>query len=645
VLVGVFFVATALTVSAVYGLALILVNGFALYSPSTWDSGGPSWQWWCPRVAGWVCGPLALMILAATWYTIRKLGDDGGSVAEWLGGTWVPPDAQGLVERRLLNIVEEMALAAGVAIPRVYLLVGEQGINAFAAGLSQEGAAVAVTQGAVEKLSRDELQGVVAHEFSHILNSDIRLNLRLLGVLAGILLLSDLGRWMIRIGSVGRSGEPRGNGFVILLGVALFLVGSVGFFVGRVIKAGVSRQREYLADAAAVQFTRNPHGIGLALAKIANHSFGSWINRRHAEDASHLFFADGIGGWLGSMLSTHPPLSERVRRVLPGQKVKLPPAADWGLPQDPACSGVVSKLFDGLAAATNESTIAVTALQARDEIGRLQPGGAAVGQAVLAALGEDLHARAATPVGAMAIVYGLLSRDNITSGKEALHRAAAQHLDAETTIELKAVFPQIAQLDRSLWLPLTELALATLRQLSKEELPSFLRGIQTFCELDCDVSVFEIVLQRLVRHRLMRGGGRRSSRPSFVSLVPLRQDVEIVMTALAMAGHGNNEAVLAAYSAGLSAINSWDASPSSSILQRPRFQALDGAMERIGRSVWSVRERIVNGCIECVFHDGKVTVEEAELLRALLEAVDCPIPPFFAAPHPIRQQVEKAATN
>src|SRR3972149_6509467 len=192
----------------------------------------------------------------------------------------------------------------------------EKGINAFAAGSSPNEAAVTVTRGALEHLSRDELQGVIGHEFSHILNGDMRLNVRLLGVIAGIVLIGSVGRFLMNMGWGGDSDDNRRGGSVrfFLLGLALWLIGWIGVFFGRVIKAAVSREREYLADAASVQFTRNPEGIGGALYKIGQTT--GMISNRDAQDLSHMYFSASVGKAVSRLFATHPPIDDRIKRVL-----------------------------------------------------------------------------------------------------------------------------------------------------------------------------------------------------------------------------------------------------------------------------------------------------------------------------------------
>jgi len=255
------------------------------------------------------------IIAAVSLWNIIGLAGGGAKVARMLGGRKVAPDTREPLERRFLNIVEEMAIASGVRVPEAWVMDGEKGINAFAAGWTVSGAVVSVTRGTLERLTRDELQGVIGHEFSHILNGDMGLNIRMIGVLAGIVAIGSIGSFLMRM--AGEADDIRGAAPLLAAGLALFIIGYAGLFFARLIKAAVSRQREFLADASSVQFTRNPDGIAGALDQIRASPGGALIRGRYAEDMSHLFFGQGIEVTLSALFDTHPPVDERIRRVNP----------------------------------------------------------------------------------------------------------------------------------------------------------------------------------------------------------------------------------------------------------------------------------------------------------------------------------------
>src|SRR5262245_39180369 len=255
------------------------------------------------------------IIFFVSLVNVIKLAGGGAKVAQLMGGRLVAPNTQDRLERRLLNIVEEMSIASGVRLPQVYIMDKEKGINAFAAGWSLSGAVVAVTRGTLETLTRDELQGVIGHEFSHILNGDMGLNIRMIGVLAGIVAIGAIGGFLMR--NAFEADDIRAAIPIFLLGLTIFIIGYSGLFFARLIKASVSRQREFLAAASSVQFTRNPAGIAGALDQIRAPEAGAAIRSRYAEDMSHMFFGQSVKMKLAGLFATHPPIEERILRVNP----------------------------------------------------------------------------------------------------------------------------------------------------------------------------------------------------------------------------------------------------------------------------------------------------------------------------------------
>lgn len=294
------YIAALLAITtAIYAIAILFLQQ---------DQGQTLADYWHPEIyAATTLATLAIIGLGTLVKTLQ-LRTGGPAVAESLGGQLITPKTADFQQRQLLNIVEEMSIAAGVPAPKTYLLP-EPGINAFAAGYTPKDAAIGITQGALDTLDRDELQGVVAHEFSHILNGDMRRNIRAIGLLFGIFLIALIGRILISVRYRSRDSKNNSAAAFIILGLALIIIGCVGQFFGRIIQAAISRQREYLADASAVQFTRNPSGIAGALKKIRDH--GSRIQNPHATETSHLFFANA----LTSLFATHPPLEKRIAAI------------------------------------------------------------------------------------------------------------------------------------------------------------------------------------------------------------------------------------------------------------------------------------------------------------------------------------------
>jgi Zn-dependent protease with chaperone function len=283
----------------------------------------PSWP-----LVGCVALAVIGVVLLGSLYKQLQLSRGGQAIAERLGGRLINLSPQSLEERRLLNVVEEMALASGTSVPPVFVL-DDVGINAFAAGLTPQDAVIGITRGAICQLSRDELQGVIAHEFIHIFHGDMRLNTRLVSVLHGILLLGLIGGFLLRSSGRGsRSSRDNSVAIVLAIGVTLWVLGYAGTFFGNLIKAAVSRQREFLADASAVQYTRNPDSIAGALKKIGGNLYGSQLQAGHAAEFSHMYFAAGISQALEGMLATHPPLDQRILRITPGWDGRYPHVAE-----------------------------------------------------------------------------------------------------------------------------------------------------------------------------------------------------------------------------------------------------------------------------------------------------------------------------
>ncbi|WP_313465809.1 M48 family metalloprotease [Pseudomonas nitroreducens] len=353
---------------------------------------------------------VGVVVLGALYKQVQ-LSAGGKVVAESLGGRLLNLSASNADERRLLNVVEEMALASGSPVPPVYVL--EDGsINAFAAGLTPRDAVIGITRGAIEQLDRNELQGVIAHEFSHIHHGDMLLNTRLTALLHGMLLLGLIGGMLlrgwsetstgVRISSRSSSNDKNGGGSVVLLvigaGVVLYVLGYVGTFFGQLIKASVSRQREFLADASAVQFTRDPSTIAGALKKIGGNPLGALLSAPRAAEFSHMYFGDGVGS---SWFDTHPPLKDRIRRVDPGWDGNYPkfePRLDVALMNKQAWTSAVT----GQPYQPSAVDVAVAAVGA-PTIAHLQEA-----RSTLQRLDERLQRAAHDSEGAEALVYGLL---------------------------------------------------------------------------------------------------------------------------------------------------------------------------------------------------------------------------------------------
>lgn len=421
-----------------------------------------------------VAAAVSLLIFGGSLYKTMSLSGGGANVAEMLGGRLVSQSTSDIQERQLLNVVEEMAIASGSPIPRVYLL-DEVSINAFAAGQSPATAVIGITRGTLTRLNREELQAVIAHEFSHIFNGDMRLNIRLIGLLHGILLIGMIGYFILRsIRFSGRSRNKKGGGgiaAILALGAGLMVIGYAGTFFGQWIKAVVSRQREYLADASAVQFTRNKDGIAGALKKIGGLSAGSYIDAPSAPEYSHAYFANGISSFWQSLFATHPPLDKRIKAIDPGWNGKFIEAKVVQPTPSESSKAATSKNV-GIAVTT---AILSSAEQAINQIGTLNEENISYVQQLILALPTALRKASQEAFSARAVVYAILisqQRDRQQAGA-LLEKHAEKSMPALT----ERFLPEIDRLDEKLKLPLLELSINALKELSTNQYIQFKRAV------------------------------------------------------------------------------------------------------------------------------------------------------------------------
>jgi Zn-dependent protease with chaperone function/uncharacterized tellurite resistance protein B-like protein len=666
-LVLLFALAVVATVAAVY-----VVTVFAFrdeLAASAESHGRPFWPW-NAQLFAWVAGTTGAVIAGGSLYKTAALSRGGGvAVASLLGGRPLDAGAASPAERRLLNVVEEMALAAGTAVPSVYVLPDEEGINAFAAGFDRDAAVIGVTRGAVERLDRDELQGVVAHELSHILNGDMRLNLRLIALLHGILVISLIGLWILRFsgGSSGSSDRKKGGGGgVALFGLALYVVGWIGALFGDLIKSAISRQREFLADAAAVQFTRNPLGIAGALKKIGGLAAGSRLESPNAPQASHLYFGNGLKEGHFPWRSTHPPLPDRIRRLDPAwdgtfpsfaedpqaqakTRGRGPARAHLDVPNIPGILGIpgfphgatqggggravtgavlpgVASVVPALAGALAPAALAASA-------GQPGPVHIAAAAAILAGMPAPLATSAREPMAARAVVLALLcDRDPAVRQRQLAVVAAAG--DEALARELTAVLPAADALADEARLPLVDIAMPALRRLSPQQYTTFRGLVDELVRADQRLSLFEWSLHRvLLRHLDPWFAAKKSApRATVYGLRQLGEPLAQLLSTLAHAGSNEPDAAAAAFAAGVAALGA-QAPPSLALLPREActFRRLDAALATLeGVAPPRLRE-LLTACAATVASDGTVEGAEGELLRAIADALGCPVPPLVVA--------------
>lgn len=566
------------------------------------------------------CVPLGL-IGGGTLLELYRLRDGGDAVALMAGGRLMSPSTTDLQERRLQNVVEEMALAAGIACPNIYLLDREDSINAFAAGYHQNEAVIGVTRGTLERLNRDELQGVVAHEFSHILNGDMRLNMRLIAVLYGIQLLSGFGLRLLRLGQYvpRRSSDSRSNGngqlFVLAAGLALYLIGYIGVFFGRIIKAAVSRQREFLADASAIQLTRNPDGIGGALRKIGGLSSkngpGSRIEHPNAEHLSHLFLGAPMRSMIGGWFGTHPPIEERVRRIYGRSMPMLASESEQTASAEPANS--LPSIDYGpvqLAAALATGQQAAPVLSVAP---------AAPASPLSVALERAVH----EPAGACALVYALLM--DRAGSKEQL--ALLQEEVPLQQAHVLALAEDIAALPGNARLPLLDLAMPALRCLAPEGRERLLALVSRLIAADKKMTLAEFVLHSLLARRLGPHAGRAVP-VRFANIAALRLDCVALFSVVAHTeAVGSQLAADAAFLRGAARCPELHLSTADLLPwhQLP-FTRVRLALSHADQLAPLAKPLLIKALVAICDENGAITGDVADLLRTICSAIDAPIP-------------------
>jgi Zn-dependent protease with chaperone function len=638
-LVVLFVFAVLGTIAAEYFAAIFLISAAQnrtsyhrdyYYNSSDSDNEStPALSLWQPNVFAGVALGTLVVVGCASLYKWSQMRGGGAVVAESVGGRRIEPNSTDLAERRLLDVVEEMAIASGVPMPAVYVLDDEPAINAFAAGLTTADAIVTVTRGTLDKLTRDELQGVIGHEFSHILNGDMRLNLKLAAILFGILVIGLAGRgiiWSLRnVRTRGKGGG--GIAAVFAIGLVLMIIGYIGYFFGRLIQAAVSREREFLADASSIQFTRNPAGIGGALKKIGGYALGSSLDTHRAAEIGHFFFAQAFTSSFTTIWATHPPLEERIRAIdsqwdgkffVPPEKVdivhtpfprKAPPAPTAPLqpfqfsPHNP------------------QSAIA--------SIGTLTAAAITGAQNLLDGLPPSLLTAARDPQQAPALIYGLLLNADATV-RDQQRSIVATRAGADTIHLLDELAPAIAKVDLEHKLPLVQLASPALRQLPPTALTPFFDTLDQLIHVHGQVDTFEFALQKILRRNLALGQQPTGMGQQIFSFEAMAGEINVVLSALAHASSDDEQAATAAFAAGATQLKMLEGKLLFLAPGACAAEHLDAALDRLAIAALPIKQRLVTAAAHVVSADGVILIGEAELLRAISAALDVPMPPLSA---------------
>ena len=585
------------------------------------------------------------LIGGGTAYKMSALSAGGAAVANLVDAREVDMTTSDLLDRRLINVVEEMAIASGVAVPRVYVMDNESAINAFAAGHSIGDAVITVTRGTLTRLSRDELQGVIAHEFSHVLNGDMRLNLRLIGVLHGLLIVAIAGRLLLEVGGRGRAGSSSGRSgnamaIVLFAGIALWILGYIGVFFGRLIKAAVSRQREFLADASAVQFTRNPAGIGGALRKIGGLTettgLGTRIDHPQAEALSHLFLGAARPSFVRGLFATHPPLEERVQRIY-GRKQAFLPAPENAVAlamsgQEPALQNDRPRATGfnalspvaGLVAAAAGGTAAQGELAA--SVGTVAPPAQrdfALDESQRATV-DTLRAAASDAIHAQLIAFALLvEKDSELRAQQC--KLIAEMYGTEASQLSERYHGLIQQLPHGARQPLLDLAMPALRKLPEPARQRVLKLAHLLIVADGRVSVGEFLLFTILKRRL--GPDASKAVPVRYRAVSERaQDAALVLSLIAVVRlpkrpeHAFNAGALLLPESNVEFVGA----------EAIKLDDVSAALDRLNQLAPLAKPQLIKAATAAAFVDSETNWRAASTLRMICAALDAPLPPQIA---------------
>lgn len=585
-------------------------------------------------LVGGIAAVVLCVVAIGSLYKLMQLSGGGEKVAESLGGRRLQPNTADADERKLLNVVEEMAIASGTPVPPVFLL-DEDGINAFAAGYDANDAVIGVTRGCMKLLNREQLQGVIAHEFSHILHGDMRINIRLIGILHGILIIGLLGSILLRSGMYSqgfssRSRDKDNSGIAMLgLGLGLVILGYAGTFFGKWIKAAVSRQREFLADASAVQFTRNPDGISQALQKIGGFSRAAEIRHPNAEEYSHMYFGEAILSSMNSLMATHPPLETRIKRIDPNWKGEFATVGDSPSTVGNAPSATSNEAVSGFASGAGAQQRDATATRQEvatedlslDDIGSPTPAHVHQAQQALKDIPAHLQEAAHDPFAARAIIYSLLIQPNTADSQWQQLQQRAHPVVFKLTQELQA---SVQQLPRTLRLPLFTLTTSALKTLSAPQYQVFKENVIALIKADKQVDTFEWALYRILMNTMEH---KNSSKGRNANLRQLGVPCQQLISTLATAGHDASAPAEAAYNSAMSQLG---------LANLPllgdgqiSLPMLDSAIQQLQQLKPLQKPALLKALITCIQHDGKIDPQEYELFRAIADCLDCPVPPLL----------------
>lgn len=574
-------------------------------------------------------GVVSLLILSSSLIKIFLLGKGGKYVAKLAGATEVDLDTKDPELRKYINVVEEMSIASGTPMPAVYIMDDEDAINAFAAGYEINDAVIAVTRGSLRKLNRDELQGVIAHEFSHIFNGDMKLNIKLIGYLFGLSMIGEAGRMLMRSTSKSRrrfsSTSRDSNGQIAIIGLALMIIGYLGYFLASLLKAAISRQREFLADASSVQFTRNPEGIGGALKKIHVDSLGSEIMASRASEVSHMFFSDAINRF-SSFFATHPPINERLKAIYPNFRMSHFEREEAQLLLDKLNANSTNTEVASRSPMPSDFVAGFTSakvanLDIEKKSGQITQTNISYAKNLIESLPKSFLRNLNTAYGCKCLIYSMLVDENQTILNRQLEylRSKEQPGTVQQIYELGEVHRRLNEIYR---LPLIELAIPRLKKLSDEQIGVFLSLCKQLILADRKINIKEFFIYNFLKVNLM-------TKNKFITISLKKsvffEEVKIILSFISYFSSGDDESKKQAFSDAIELI--FGKSQKIISLKELSLNRVSQAIENLKSANIESKQLFLEACVSLVKHDGLVTVGEYEIVRLLAESIQVPLPP------------------
>ena len=626
VLITYFLLAVVATVAVINALAFFAFRYFSQtqyihISPEYWLS-GPFW---------WVTLIITGVIFTGSMWRYLQLRKGGSQVAVMMGAMPLNMDSRDHQHKRLINITEEISIASGMPMPAIFIMEQEQGINAFVAGHQLHDMTLTLSQGALDNLSRDELQGVIAHEFSHIQNADTRLNMHIIALLAGILLIGSIGSFLCRSASVSRFGmgirsrSSKGSAGLFAVGTVLFVAGYTGLFFGRLIQAAVSRQREWLADATAVQFTRNPGGIAGALAKINDNVYRSWLgSTANAQEINHMCFGESLS--LSRWLASHPPLADRISAIDPMFLTRQRAARNvekLKTHQTSVAQHQPSPVTTGFAANNESSANPVAGATAKDIVGHVPVENFALSHELVNHFNQLFGDNLRDPVYAEGILYALLLRKSQTADNKSIEPTLSNGSNIQNYQEFSAIRNNLNALQTGTELSLLEIIAGVLKLRPQPVKSHISRQIEVIVSEDQRITFEEFIIQTFINCHLQDRVIARTIN-SAAKAAPYLETVLSMFARLGSAGRDSEAAKHLFHE-----INRRHY-PLTSLTFRPKTsgQLLNKAVSRLAFLNPHLKPVLIDACLDCIGADGQVLEKEFQLLRITVEMMDCPMPPI-----------------